>query len=68
MTTDFWGSPCTALYKRCPYRFTEIPPTPPDLRVTSELSPHYQRFPPRLTHSSHEGRAGVSVNLKVIAC
>ena len=37
----------TALYKRYPYRFTDIPQ--PDLRVTSAISPHYQRFLPRLT-------------------
>ena len=35
------------LYKRCPYIFIDIPLS--DLRVTSKLSPHYQRFPPRLT-------------------
>ena len=33
----------TALYKRCPYRFTD------NLRMTTALAPHYQRLPPRLT-------------------
>ena len=34
----------TALYKRCPYEFTNI--RSPNLRVTTVLSPNYQRLPP----------------------